>query len=110
MEVALEIVDALAVIFQWSIDTESVPADWRVANVFPLFKKGGREKIGNYRPFSLTSVVGKMLKSILKEEITTHSDSGRRISPSQHGFAKGRSRLRNLLEFFEDVTLEMDKG
>ena len=43
-EVALEIVDALVVIFQDSIDSGTVSADWRVANVTPIFKKGGREK------------------------------------------------------------------
>ena len=43
-----------------------------VFNVTPLFKKGGRQKAGNYRPVSLTSVVGKMLESIIKEEIAGH--------------------------------------
>ena len=109
-EVALEIVDALVIIFQCSIDSGSVPVDWRVANVIPLFKKGGREKTGNYRPVSLTSVVGKMLESIIKDEIAEHLDSSNRIGPSQHGFTKGKSCLTNLLEFFEDVTRKMDKG
>ena len=36
-----------------------VPADWKTAGVTPLFKKGGRQKAGNYRPVSLTSVVGE---------------------------------------------------
>ena len=39
-----------------------------------------------------------------------HLDSSNRISPSQHGFMKGKSCLTNLLEFFEDVTMKMDKG
>ncbi|XP_059822785.1 uncharacterized protein LOC132392642 [Hypanus sabinus] len=51
-----------------------------------------------------------MLESIIKEEIMTHLGSSRKISPSQHGFMKGRSRLTNLLECFEDVTMKMDKG
>ena len=88
-EVALEIMDALVIIFQCSIDTGLVPVDWRVANVIPLFKKGGREKAGNYRPVSLTSVVGKMLESIIKDEITAHLESSNRIGTSQHGFTKG---------------------
>ncbi|KAJ8018171.1 hypothetical protein HOLleu_43983 [Holothuria leucospilota] len=34
-----------------------VPADWRVANVIPIFKKGDRSLFGHYRPVSLTSVL-----------------------------------------------------
>lgn len=40
----------------------------RVANV-PLFKKGCKEKPGNYRPVSLTSLVGKLLERILRDKI-----------------------------------------
>ena len=64
----------------------------------------------NYRPVSLTSVVGKMLESIIKDIITEHLESSDRIGPSQHGFIKGKSFLTNLLEFFEDVTSRVDKG
>eukprot|EP00061_Rhincodon_typus_P009164 g32438.t1 len=36
---------------------DEVLEDWRVANVVALFKNGCKEKPGNYRPASLTSVV-----------------------------------------------------
>ena len=61
------IADALVIIYQNSLDSGVVPADWKTATVTPLFKKGSRQKAGNYRPVSLTSVVGKMLESIIKE-------------------------------------------
>ena len=109
-EVATEIVDALVIIFQNSLDSGVVPEDWRVANVTPLFKKGGREKAGNYRPVSLTSVVGKLLESVIKDGIAAHLESGEIIGQSQHGFTKGKSCLTNLIEFFEDVTSRVDKG
>ena len=107
---ALEIVDPLVVIFQNSLDTGIVPTDWRVANVSPLFKKGGRKKTGNYRPVSLTSVLGKLLESIVKDFITQHLEGSDIIRQSQHGFTKGKSCLTNLLEFFEDVTSRVDRG
>ena len=53
-----EIAGPLAEIFESSIVTGEVPEGWRVVNVVPLFKKGCREKPGNYKPVSLTSVVG----------------------------------------------------
>ena len=73
-EMAGEIANALVVIYQNSLESGVVPADWKTPNVTPLFKKGGRQKAGNYRLVSLTSVVGKMLESIITEEIVRHLD------------------------------------
>ena len=71
-EMAEVIADALVEIYQNSLDSGEVPANWKTANATPLFKKGGRQKAGNDRPVSLTSVVRKMLESIIKEEIAGH--------------------------------------
>ena len=46
MEVTLEIMDALVVILQDSVDSGTVSADCRVDKVTPIFKKGGRKKTG----------------------------------------------------------------
>ncbi|CAJ0927093.1 unnamed protein product [Ranitomeya imitator] len=35
-----------------SIATGSVPQDWRIANVVPIFKKGSKSEPGNYRPLN----------------------------------------------------------
>ena len=47
-------------IFRNSLDTGIVPRLWRQANVVPILKKGDKAESSNYRPISLTSVVGKM--------------------------------------------------
>ena len=97
-EIAEEIVEALVVIFQESLETGRVPEDWKVANVTPLFKKGGRQQTGNYRPVSLTSVIGKILESIIKDEIAEYLEVHDKVGLSQRGFVKGRSCLTNLLK------------
>ena len=45
----------LKAIFNFSLNTGVVPNDWKIANVTPLFKKGGRLQTSNYWPISLTS-------------------------------------------------------
>ena len=75
-----------------------------------LFKKGSRELPGNYRPVSLTSHVGKVLESMLRDVIVDHLLRYKLINTSQHGFVKGRSCETNLLEYFEEVTEFVDKG
>ena len=48
-EVADIIAPALTRIYQASLDTGTVPTDWRTANIVPIFKKGDKSKASNYR-------------------------------------------------------------
>jgi hypothetical protein len=57
--------------------------------VSPLFKKGKIDKPENYRPVSLTSIIGKIFESIIKDSIVEHLDKYNLIRKSQHGFTKG---------------------
>uniref|UniRef100_M3XLH7 Reverse transcriptase domain-containing protein n=1 Tax=Latimeria chalumnae TaxID=7897 RepID=M3XLH7_LATCH len=109
-ELSNEISGVLAVIFQKSLESGVVPKDWRRANVTPIYKKGCKSDPGNYRPISLTSVVGKIMETIVKNSILVHLETQGVIKNSQFGFTKGRSCQTNLLVFYEAVTKEMDKG
>jgi len=42
--------------------TGEVPDDWRIIGVTSIYKKGQKEDPGNYSPFSLTSVLGKIME------------------------------------------------
>ena len=87
-----------------------VPGDWRIANVTSIFKKGDRTDASNYRPISLTSILCKMLESLIRDAIMNHLLEHSLIRPSQHGFWPHRSCLTNLLEFLEEVTKLVDAG
>ena len=100
----------LTLIYNKTITEGVVPQDWKRANVTPLFKKGSREEPGNYRPISLTSVVCKVMESILKNEILDHINKEIPINKSQHGFTANRSCLTNLIEYLEKVTEILDSG
>src|SRR2546425_2979730 len=93
-----------------SIQTGVIPQDWRDAIVAPLHKKGSKNKSENYRPVSLTSIISKLLESIVKDNLVKHLDKYALIRSSQHGFTSGKSCLSNLLDFFEEVTRNLDEG
>jgi len=80
------------------------------ANVIPIYKKGCKEDLGNYRPVILTSVPGEVMEHIILGEITWHMHGIQGIRPSQHRFMKGRLCLINLISFYDWVTRLVDEG
>ena len=109
-EFSRELAPGLQRLYQKSLDEGIVPQDWRTANVVPLHKGGSKSSVGNYRPVSLTSVICKVLESVLKDAIVSHLKRHRLLNKTQHGFVSGRSCLTNLLTFLEDVTKSVDEG
>ena len=87
-----------------------VPLEWKEANIIPLLKKGSRNKSVNYRPVSLTSVVCKVLETIIRDHMMDFLIKHKLINPSQHGFLKARSCLTNLLCFFAEITKWVGEG
>ncbi|KAK4806228.1 hypothetical protein QYF61_013372 [Mycteria americana] len=100
----------LSIIYQQSWLTGKVPADWRLANVTPIYKKGRKENPGNYRPVSQTSVPWKVMEQTILSAITWHVQDNQVIRPSLHGFRKGRSCLTNLMSFYDKMTCLVDEG
>ncbi|GAB0208076.1 mitochondrial enolase superfamily member 1 [Grus japonensis] len=109
-ELVEELAKPLSIIYQQSWLTGEVPDDWRLANVMPIYKKGWKEDPGNYRPVSLTSVLGKIMEWFILSALTRQVQDNQGIRPSQHGFMKGRSRLTNLISFYDQATCLVDEG
>jgi len=109
-ECAAAVTEPLSVIFQQSFDTGTLSADWKTANIVPIFKKGDRTDRSNYHPVSLTSVACKIMESIIKEKLMKYLDSNKALCEEQHGFRSGRSCLTNFLETLENWTKALDEG
>ena len=53
-EGAAELAPSLTALFNKSLDDAILPLDWVSANVCPIYKKGDKQCVSNYRPISLT--------------------------------------------------------
>jgi hypothetical protein len=109
-EIKSEIIQPVLYIWKKSISEGSIPQDWKLANVCPIFKKGSRSEAGNYRPVSLTSQLCKLLETVIRDAIVTHLERNRLISDTQHGFRRGRSCLSNVITFLDKATRLIDDG
>jgi len=76
----------------------------------PINRKGQEEHSENYRPVSLTSLLGKCMEQIILRAIKRHIQDNQMTRPSQHGFMKGRSCLTNLISFYDKVTHLVNGG
>ena len=99
---------SLLYIFRKSLDTGTIPQDWKTANVTPFFTKGQKQKVNNYRPISLLHQAGKILVSIIRDIMTKFLTENNLINKHQHSFVGGKSCLTNFLESFKNWTLYLD--
>jgi hypothetical protein len=91
-----------------SILTGSMPDEWKIANIIPVYKKGDKEHTDNYRPISLLWITSKVLERCILNNIKcTLLDI---VNVCQHGFIAGRSCVTNLLETLDYVGSYLDNG
>ena len=109
-EIAEAIAEPLSIIFNKSFNEGCLPEAWKEAHVIPLFKKGKKSQPGNYRPVSLTSIVCRIMESIIRDNLIIHMNSNNLFSKCQHGFIKNRSCTTNLLTALDQWTDAIDQG
>ena len=107
---AEELAPALTKIFQKSLNSGTLPEDWRKANIVPIFVKGDKHQAGNYRPVSLTSVTGKILEHIVHSSIMSHFQAHSILCDNQHGFRKRRSCETQLITTLHGIARKLRTG
>ena len=88
-EAAEQITPSIVLLLNKSLLQGEVPDDWKLANIVPVFKKGKREHVENYRPISLLPTISKVLERCVLSGL--RDNLYHRIYPVQHGFLPGRS-------------------
>ena len=107
-EAARAIAPMVKQLFQKSLVTGTIPWDWRIANVRPIYKKGDRSLASNYRPVSLTCVNCKILEYIVCSHINQHLETYGILSDRQHAFREKRSCVTQLCFVIDDWASALD--
>ena len=100
----------LYLLFRKSLNEGSLPQDWKDGNVTPIFKKGLKCQVDNYRPVSLTSVICKVMEKVVRNALLNHLMENSLLADNQHGFVPGRSCVNQLLEVLDKWTEILDNG
>ena len=104
------IAEPLAILYQKSLNEGVCPEDWLEACVTAIHKKGEKKLPDNYRPVSMTSIICKLMESIVRDEIVEHMIQNDLFSKLQHGFVPHRDCMTNLLTCIELWTEKLESG
>ena len=106
-ESAHQIAPSLCQLFNQSLADGSLPDEWKLANIIPVFKKGDQHCVENYRPISLLCIVSKVLERCVLSKLRDHLLE--LINSSQHGFI-GKSCTTQLFEVLDKIGSLLDSG
>lgn len=98
----------LTQIYKGSMQQAIIPHEWKLARVSAIHKKGKQTLASNYRPVSITSIVCRVMETIIRDDIVKFIDENNLLSDFQFGFWKGRSTNLQILNVLNDWTTNME--
>ena len=109
-ELADKIADGLAIIFNKSLRSKQIPSIWKKARVTAIYKKKNKKLACNYRPVSLTSIVCKVMETLVRDHMVEYMKGENLFSDRQYGFISGRSTTLQLLAVLDAWTEAIEAG
>ncbi len=86
------------------------PTKWKGGLIVNIFKSGNRSDPSNYRGITLTSVLGKLLSSIINNRLVNLLDERKLMSEFQAGFRKDHRTTDHIFVLHKTMNFYKDKG
>ena len=94
---ATSIAPSVTALFNLSIQSGQVPAEWKKSRVVPIPKSSDQASPSSYRPISLLSILSKTLERHMHWVISSHLTDNKILSDAQWGFSSGKGTVTALL-------------
>jgi len=86
-----------------SISSGTFPDHLKYAVVKPLFKKGDKTKLLNYRPISILSSFSKVLENVMYKQLQDHSNKHTILAQEQFGFRSDSTTNKAIYKLFNET-------
>ncbi|XP_055523192.1 uncharacterized protein LOC129717344 [Wyeomyia smithii] len=102
------LIHPLCLLFSLSLRQRVFPSSWKSSIMFPVYKKGDRRDVKNYRGITSLCACSKVMEIIVNDALF---DSCKHyITSDQHGFYPKRSITTKLAEFSSTCLRNMSNG
>lgn len=92
--IASHITGPLSHIINITFQTGTFPKRLKEAKIIPVFKKGEKNNINNYRPIAILNNFSKVFEKIIANRLIDFLEKGKILNENQNGFRKGKSTVR----------------
>ena len=93
----------LKIFFSNILSTSIYPDTWKLANVTPIFNKGDKQLIKNYRPISLLPISGKIIEKIIFNNLYSYLNANNLVTKNQSGFRPADSTTNQPLYLVNEI-------
>ena len=100
----------IVMIVNLSIRSGVFPDDLKRAKIVPIYKKKAKTEPGNYRPVSVLSVISKVLKIVICEQLTDYIEKPDYLYELQSGFRSSYSTDSCLIHLSDHILKNQDNG
>ena len=108
IECASSLISSTTKLFEMSLQTSSLPDEWKTHKIIPILKGGDPSTVSNYRPISLLCILSKVLEAVIFNKLIDFIWP--QINTNQFGFLRNRSCLTQLLTSYSEVYTSLDAG
>lgn len=107
----LQLTPILTYLFNKSQKSSTIPDDWKLARVSPVYKgAGSKSEMVNYRPISSISHIGKLMEKCVNEQLRKYLENHQFISPDQSAYRPNHSTTTSLHRVTEDWLESINDG
>ena len=108
--ISKSISNPISILCNLSFTSGVYPDILKICKVIPIFKKGSKLEVANYRPISLLSNINKILETLMFKRLYSFLELYQCIYELQFGFREKHSTNHALLSMTQQIREAMDNG
>jgi len=104
-----DICSSITLIINQSLASGIFPSHLKIAKITPIYKKGKKQLLSNYRPISVLPIISKVLETTISQQMTSYFKEHRLFCHEQYGYKQNSSTELAALDLIDRVIEQLNK-